>query len=395
MEKTQHEKVLKYIDEYWAKAAFDNQSRPDGGWRNRLARIGYVPLPNTAIAPNHLYFAGTQFYWDTYFTILGLVVSGQTTLARGMVDNLCFMYDKFKLIPMRNALVTDWVSQPPYLTRMAWEIFEHEGADIEWMKRVMQTAADEYEHVWMSKGRLVSDLGLSRYRPKHLRRLLTVYESGWDWSERFAHRPTGVVPVDLNSLLFQYEDDLYNWTSQYQPEKSQMWKERMDKRRSLITQYFWDEKTGFFYDYNIKKHAKSPLKTLAGYFPMWSGAATQEQAAACVERLADFEHDFGLANTERLTWKKRQQWDYPNGWPPLQYIVVTALRRYGFNDHAARLAGKWLELNEVVLDATGELWEKYDVVNGKPGLPGRYPTQPGFSWTNAVFLRLLRDLEEL
>jgi alpha,alpha-trehalase len=42
-----------------------------------------------------------------------------------------------------------------------------------------------------------------------------------------------------------------------------------------------------------------------------------------------------------------------------------------------------------MLKKTGKLWEKYDVVNGDIGKSERYPTQAGFGWTNAIFVRLL------
>jgi alpha,alpha-trehalase len=278
---------------------------------------------------------------------------------------------------------------------MAWEVFEAGAADKAWMAKVLQIAATEYEKVWHGPGRFVSEIGLSRYHPEHLTHFLTTYESGWDTSSRFAKRPQSVLPVDLAALLYQYEDDLLNWSEQHKPEDVGLWQERLDRRRALITEYFWDEKSGFFYDYDLKNRKRLPLKTLAGFFPLWCGAASQKQADACAKQLPAFEHEFGLTTTERVPWKKHQ-WDYPNGWPPLQYIVIHGLRSYGYNDEATRLTRRWLYLNQIMLQKTGHLWEKYDVVQGEIGLRGRvYATLPGFTWTNAVFLRLLKDFKEL
>ncbi|MGH9857682.1 MAG: trehalase family glycosidase, partial [Acidobacteriota bacterium] len=285
-------------------------------------------------------------------------------------------------------------SQPPFLTRMAWEVFEHEAADKEWLAKVLDVAQKEYEQVWLGKRRYIPDLGLSRYNPNYGSKMLTVYESGWDQSTRFATRPQDIVPVDLNSQLYIYEEDIRNWAEQNAPERVQIWQERMDRRKALVTKYFWDEESGFFYDYDIKAKQRRPIKTLAGFYPMWAGIATAEQAKRCVAQLQYFEYGFGLANTEVVEWRGKQ-WDYPNGWPPMQYIVISALRRYGFNEEAVRLTNKWLELNKSLLKSTGSLWEKYDVVRGGIGLPGRYPTQDGFSWTCGVFTRLMADLEDL
>lgn len=391
---TNYQDVSAYIHQYWGKVAFAPGKEIDAGFRNKILQIGSVALPNTALAPNDQYFAGTQFYWDTYFTLLGLVSDGYGALAKGMVDNLCFLYEKFGLVPARNSKTSIGRTQPPYLTRMAWEVFEHDSADKEWLTKVMETAMKEYEQVWLGKRRYVSDIGLSKYNPKYLPRFLTVYESGWDRSTRFATNPKSVIPVDLNSQLYMYEEDIYNWAAKFAPERAQMWRERMERRKALITQYFWDENSDFFYDYDQKEKKQRPLKTLAGFFPMWAGAATPEQAKRCVENLQYFEQGFGLATTEPVQWHGKQ-WDYPNGWAPLQYIVISGLRRYGYNEEAARLTKKWLMLNHEQLKSSGTMWEKYDVVKGAIGLPGKYPTQPGFSWTCGVFTRLLDDLEDL
>lgn len=46
-----------------------------------------------------------------------------------------------------------------------------------------------------------------------------------------------------------------------------------------------------------------------------------------------------------------------------------------------------------VFAETGKFWEKYNVVSCTTGVfnPDRYPTQSGFGWTNAVFLRFVND----
>ena len=73
----------------------------------------------------------------------------------------------------------------------------------------------------------------------------------------------------------------------------------------------------------------------------------------------------------------------------MQLRVVEGLLNYGYDHLALRIIAKWLSCNVKVFKETGCLWEKYDVVNGRIGVPDRYPTQSGFAWTNAVFLLLL------
>lgn len=383
--------VLSYIDRTQQKDLVPTHKSASGGMRNLIMRFGYIKLPHTFSAPNDRYFAGTQFYWDSYFTILGLVVTNHTLLARNMVDNLCFLFDKFSLVPARNSWTSLGRSQPPYLTRMAFEIYEHGGADEQWMDKVMTYAEQEYRKVWTNGQRLETTTGLSRYQPKYLGRFFAVFESGWDLSSRFG-ASSSIIPVDLNCLLYQYESDFLKWAIHKKDKaKVDFWRTAMGARRKLINHYFWDEKTGFYYDYDIKNKRRTSLKTLAGFYPLWCGASTKAQAGGCLKQLDAFEHSGGLASTEALP-PSSKQWDYPNGWAPLQFVVIEGLRHYGFAKDATRLTHKWLECNLKVFKQTGKLWEKYNVVECGVGLPGRYPTQPGFGWTNGVFARLTHSL---
>ncbi len=385
-----YEPVLAYIDKYWNEATMPGRPGYLSNSRNLLMRIGQVKLPNPAVSPNHTYFAGTQFYWDTYFTVLGLIDAGRTSMAHGMVDNLRHLYGIFGLVPARNSHTSIGRTQPPFLTRMAYAVYEADGADDAWFDSVMHTAWREYETVWRSGQRIHTSSGLSRYCPRFLPGKLATYESGWDVSARFTPGKWNILPIDLNCLLFQYESDLEAWCHRRgNREGEQLWHDRKHARQQAINTWLWDDSEGFFHDYDPDLEERTALKTLAGYYALWCGVANKQQASRCRAQLEIFEHTYGLASSEEILWRHRQ-WDYPNGWPPLQLIVIEGLARYGFSQDAARLTNKWLDLNLKVFKRTGVLWEKYDVVYGDIGLPGRYPTQPGFAWTNSVFLYLLR-----
>jgi alpha,alpha-trehalase len=85
-----------------------------------------------------------------------------------------------------------------------------------------------------------------------------------------------------------------------------------------------------------------------------------------------------------------QQWDAPNGWPPLQWLAIEGVRRYGRGDLADEARRRWLALVRRTYRATGRMMEKYDVVDpARPAGGGEYPTQDGFGWTNGVALALL------
>jgi alpha,alpha-trehalase len=381
--------ITEYISNYWARCTIPVGKTKWGGPRSWPLHIGRIKLPNDGISPNDDYFATTQYYWDTYFNILGLVVDGKTGLAKGLVDNLLYLFPKFGLIPARNSWTSLGRTQPPFLTRMAFEVFEHGGADKSWLDKVMQAALKEYETVWMSGQRYIPELGLSRYRPKYFPGRLTTYESGWDTSSRFRTQGKNIVPVDLNCLLYQYESDFAVWRKMNGDKAGERrWRSAMRKRRKAIDEAFWDSASGFYYDNCDGKTGN--LKTLAGFMPLWCGAASQEQAEACLNSLKVFLQPGGVAMTEPIDWQG-WQWDYPNGWPTHNYLVYEALKKYGYKKEAKEVSRRWLSCNQLVYKHTGKLWEKYDVVNKKKGLSGRYPTPSGFSWTNSVYLRLTKN----
>jgi alpha,alpha-trehalase len=82
-----------------------------------------------------------------------------------------------------------------------------------------------------------------------------------------------------------------------------------------------------------------------------------------------------------------QQWDAPNGWPPLQWLTIEGVRRYGRADLANNVRDRWVALNRRIYQTTGKMTEKYDVVDiTRPAGGGEYPTQDGFGWSNGVAL---------
>jgi len=89
-----------------------------------------------------------------------------------------------------------------------------------------------------------------------------------------------------------------------------------------------------------------------------------------------------------------QQWDFPNGWPPLNHMIIEGFRKSSnpfMQEAGYQLAAKWVAGNYKVYAATGHMYEKYDVRLGniKPGGGGEYVVQTGFGWTNGVILDLL------
>src|SRR3989338_10774241 len=82
-------KAMAYIDGLWKK--LERYNPHDDGT--------LVGLPNPYIVPSMSRKKGfsfqEQYYWDSYFIILGLIRDDQIDLARGMVENLMIMQKRF------------------------------------------------------------------------------------------------------------------------------------------------------------------------------------------------------------------------------------------------------------------------------------------------------------
>ena len=82
-----------------------------------------LPTPTTLLKLPHPYVVpGGRFreiyYWDSYFTLLGLYQSKRFNLAKNMVDNFAYLIDQFGHIPNGNRSYFLSRSKPPFFGEM-------------------------------------------------------------------------------------------------------------------------------------------------------------------------------------------------------------------------------------------------------------------------------------
>jgi alpha,alpha-trehalase len=221
-------------------------------------------------------------------------------------------------------------------------------------------------------------------------------ESGFDVSFRFG--PFGAAthhyaPVCLNSLLYKTEKDLEQislWLGH--SADAEKWSERAAERKKLITRYLWDDKSGWFFDYNLQTGERSTYRYASTFYPLWAGLATPEQAKAVAKNLAALNHPGGVAMSTEET---EAQWDLPYGWGNIEMLVVDALRRYGFNADADHVSYEFLSTVAENFRRDGNIREKYNVVTRSSESHvelGYQMNVVGFGWTNGAFLELLHGL---
>lgn len=421
----QYKDCLTFVDGFWKKLIHDpKESQGDPH---------VIPLPNTFLSPNakeQMHWKNSMFYWDSFFMFRGLIGTNKDWVIPDVVDNFVYLFNTFGIIPNASVWAFLGHSQPPFFSSMVFDAYyamqRAPGVSVygkspyirRWLKSRMKVVKDEYWNVWEDTKTYthgVEKFGLSRYGDRDVGYALTSErESGWDFTTRFYNRCHDFLPADLNSFLHKYEKDFAKTANILgDREDEEYWEDRAHKRHKAMKKYMWNEKEGFFFDYDYKYDAQGKFYSLAGFVPLWAKLATYEEAKRAKEKLSLFETPYGLTITAKTSMPEHlrfdhvpealrisieellepKQWDYPNIWPPLEYLTVIGLLRYGFVDDAQRIMEKSVKANDHVFKKYGYLLEKLDATTGEKPKDYWYAAQLGFGWTNAVFYRFVKILD--
>lgn len=398
-----------------------------------------VPLPDPFIVPGGRF--RELYYWDSYFTMLGLLQSGRADLAQDMVNDFAHLLDSYGRIPNGNRTYYMSRSQPPFFFAMVGllDAAHPERAYARYLPELKR----EYDF-WMAGAtsaasgparQNVVELGgaqgvsgaaptalLNRYwddddvprdesflqdeqlagqsgrDPQQLfRDVRAAAESGWDFSSRWfadgqsltSIETTRIVPVDLNSLLYGLEQAIGSGCAEVHDQACQQaFSQHAQDRRAAMDRYLWDAQRGAYFDYQWARGERIPRVSAATLYPLFVHAASAAQATAVA--LITRQQLLQGGGVVTTTVNTGQQWDAPNGWAPLQWIAVAGLNGYGENALAEEIACRWTVNVTRAYGESGKLVEKYNVVNTQaPGGGGEYPLQDGFGWTNGVTRKLL------
>ena len=371
-------------------------------------------LPYRHTTPCADEFFTVMFYWDTYFTNVGLYLADMGEIAGENTQNLAHLCERFGYIPNGACKAFLGRSQPPYLALMVREHFAW-SKDEAWLKNLLPTLKKEYAF-WQSERK--TENGLNRYSggayddnaalnmyhaaserlKKPLdgeketvgRHYLAEAESGWDFCARFEGRCMDFNPVDLNANLYLYETLIAEWSEKF-GEDGSAYRAAANARKDKINALCWDEKTGAYYDYCHAENRRGTYPSAAGFHPYFTRLAPQDRASGLKTLLEQLERPHGVSAGAPAD--TAYQWGDPNVWAPLQYVAVTALQNYGLIEDAKRVAKKYVETVQRNFEATGNLYEKYNGNTGGIDAVSEYGTPEMLGWTAGVYLALLEFLE--
>ena len=416
--------LSEHIDRLWPVLTRQPRKHPEFS--------SLLPLPHDYVVPGGRFTE--MYYWDSYFTMLGLDESGHCELLRSMADNFAYLIDTYGHVPNGNRSYYLSRSQPPVFALMT-DLFEESGVH----------KAHDYlpqlrkEHAFWTEGGdqlrpgethrrcvcLADGSVLNRYwderdtpreesyledvetarsssRPAHevYRDLRAGAESGWDFSSRWLGDPqrlssirtTKIVPIDLNCFLYHLErqicrlSEAKGWHS-----CAEEFRQRAQARIAAIDRYLWNEQQGAYFDYDWSLGQPRDNLTAATLTPLFVKLASERQAA----RVADVVRDRllapgGLSTTEMSG--TGEQWDRPNGWAPLQWIGIRGLQYYGHDALALQIEERWLKIVSLLYERDSKLVEKYVLrPSAEHAGGGEYPLQDGFGWTNGVTRKLMQE----
>ncbi|KAM7494378.1 hypothetical protein LguiB_028987 [Lonicera macranthoides] len=407
-----------------------------------------LPLKEPVMIPGSRF--REVYYWDSYWVIRGLLASKMYETAKGIVTNLISLIDEFGYVLNGARAYYTNRSQPPLLSSMVIDLYKRTH-DMALVKNSLPALLKEHKF-WTSgihevkiKDTKGSTHSLSRYyamwnepRPEsstidmetasklsnscekqHLyRELASAAESGWDFSTRWMRNgsdlttltTTSIIPVDLNVFILKMELDiafLANVTGE--SSTSKQFTEAAHARKMAINSVFWNAAKGQWFDYwlnantttskDVFKWEASNQNTnvfASNYAPLWIQLFNTD--GTLVDTVAQSFLSSGLlrpAGIATSLTNSGQQWDFPNGWAPLQHMIVEGLSKSASKEARSLgedIAMRWIRTNYATFNETGTMHEKYDVDKcGAFGGGGEYVPQTGFGWSNGVVLAFLEE----
>ncbi|WVZ57415.1 hypothetical protein U9M48_007802 [Paspalum notatum var. saurae] len=427
------------------RVAKDVEERPD--------RHTLLPLRHSAVVPGSRF--REVYYWDSYWVVRGLLVSKMYETAKDIVLNLVELVGKYGFVPNGARSYYTNRSQPPLLSSMVLEVYMATG-DVEFVRCVFHSLLKEHSF-WMSEvhnvvimdnhgqvhnlaryqarwnkprpesatidEELASKVNSTAAKEKLYQEIASTAESGWDFSSRWMRNSTDmttltttcILPVDLNTFIFKMERDIADFAILIGDNAtSEKFLEASKARRIAIDSILWNSDMEQWLDYWLptdrgcqgvyqwKSNSQNRNIFASNFVPLWLNAhhlgsvqfadpAKSERVMASLQA-SGLLHPAGIATSLTNT---SQQWDFPNGWAPLQHLIAEGLLHSGSKE-AAKLAEdiatRWVRTNYATYKATGTMHEKYDVeACGKFGGGGEYKPQTGFGWSNGVVLSFLEE----
>jgi len=314
----------RHIDAHWEQTFRDS--------RGEAAREFPLPRPHTVPSTDPCMWL--FFYWDTYFTNLGLLRQNRLAQAINNADNVIHCIEQIGFVPNISVRIALNRSQIPVSAVLFEDIFRH-TRDLAWLRRAYAALGKEYAF-WMAlrlapnglntcgthadpvtlanfydviKARLADIPAEPVARLQYLRHKMAECEV-WDFNPRFNQHAADFNPVDTNVILYQFETIAGDFARTLGlPAEETVWRDRAAHRCALIDRYLWNEAKGFYFDYDWAHGRQGAVVSAAPYFALWSGVCSDAQAAALAQFNLGAKYDNGDGvlkdSAEAVKWYRK------------------------------------------------------------------------------------------
>ncbi|RNA36153.1 trehalase isoform X1, partial [Brachionus plicatilis] len=295
----------------------------------------HLPMRHPFIVPGGRFIE--IYYWDTYWTIEGLLVCGMIDTVRQMIENFVFFIKKFGFIPNGSRIYYLNRSQPPYFAQMVMRYYDHcmacDHLDATAKQEIENfVLTDAYkciliEYRYWTRQKSVEILVDKRSKRKFKFSRYTVNtkmarpESYFEDMHTASQCRTDAQKhkLILSELSELNGDDL----------KAKLFKRLAAKRRYAINKLLWSKENCCWSDYNVKTGRLTDHFYASNLAPLWfdmrppSGVRAADVIA---KHRAVFDgYDAGVPVS---LLKTTQQWDFNNVWAPNQHSYIMMLLKH-------------------------------------------------------------------
>uniref|UniRef100_A0A1I7V9C6 Trehalase n=2 Tax=Loa loa TaxID=7209 RepID=A0A1I7V9C6_LOALO len=390
--------------------------------------------------PYEFMIAGGRYrefhYWDTYWIIKGLLASGMHDTVKHILQNFKYLIEKYGYIPNGGRTYMLQRTQPPFYIPMVYE-YHTVTADDEFLLSVMSTMEAEFEFWKKHRTKVISKKGKNytvfqyispvntprpeAYRsdflaaesvPEIKRRQIwtdinSAAESGWDFSSRWLSNSktmdsietSNIVPVDLNALMCWNMEILAHLHGEI-GDTSRRAEINIERAKFVDTfeAVFFDDREGSWFDFNLNTGERIDDTYPSIAVPLFTECYSSLNNPMLVEVLGTLQRkgllQFPGGIPASLIRGSNQQWDYPNGFAPINHMVIEGLRKSNhpiMQQKAFELANRWINRNYEVYQSDHKLWQRYDVAKDhiRSSDDDDNNNEEGYGWTNGALLDLM------
>ncbi|MCD6289270.1 MAG: flagellar biosynthesis protein FlgM [Anaerolineae bacterium] len=343
-----------------------------------------------------------MWLWDSAFHALGWRHADLDMAWEAIEAVLSRQREDGFIAHMMSPVITSNITQPPILSWATWKVFRL-SHDLDRLHRFYPALCRYLE--WDLVHRVTGEAGLLAWHIEE-NPLSRSGESGMDNSPRFDEGGPWAA-VDFNVYAVVEMQCLSSIARALGREsEAERWMQRGKRLAAAINDRLWNDEEGFYFDRRVGGELSS-VKAISGFFPLWAGIATAEQAGRLVAHLQDPSEFWPTVPVPTVALNdpthSEDMWR-GSTWINTNYFIIQGLRRYGYSDLAEELRQRTLA--EVVrwYEKAGCIYEYYDCLGeklpttllrkgavGSAGGAG-FGVIQDYGWSAALFIDLIMNI---